>query len=147
MVFICESLFSAFESLWIKGKKKERNEIKTNHRRNEITYQSIRRDCVGRFRIPTTTATSERRKRKDIKLNYRRKWKPFMDNISLKFSGEMCAHVVSYKSITFTFWFLGSFCFDRGEDEMIGLAMKCRKVKCFNVEEGRNDATMSEMGI
>lgn len=48
---------------------------------NNISKQ---RDCVG---LPT-----EARKRKnDIKLNYRRKWKPFMDNISLQFSGEMCA--------------------------------------------------------
>lgn len=71
--YVRESLLSLSHYELRKRKKENKKQIIRRNRRKkkgfkEITYQSIRRDCVGT---------------KDIKLNYRLKWKPFMDNISL----------------------------------------------------------------
>lgn len=112
----------------LRERRKREMKRKTNHRRkwNNISKHKARL-CWS-----LSTTTTERRKRKDIKLNYRRKWKPFMDNISLQFSGEMCAHVISYKSITFTFWLLGILWW-----RVIGYGMECWVVKRLVTEEGR----------
>jgi hypothetical protein len=45
-------------------KRRKKNKSYDGIDENEITYQSIRRDCVGE---------ASEGKRKDIKLNYRRK--------------------------------------------------------------------------